>query len=321
MKLTAADTVGIRPIVAQALAAGSQIDIAQVHDFVSSITTKPRGHDHVLAILFYGSCLSPGMEHPSSTPDYFVVVDSYLGFYGRKRQAFLNRWLPPNIYRYRESKYSVTSLADLSSATGERANDVYLMGRFSKRMALCYFKDETARQAIIDVSALAAAEVLRRSLPLIEEEVTLDQIIFMALKLSYLGDIRVEADDKLQKIFQTNAEYYRELYSKLLQNFIQKFDWIKVVADPNHPGATLYNITPEPLAKAASLRFIRKSRIRACLRWPKFALTIDNWVDYIVAKIERAQGIQIQLTERERRWPFIFTWKYIWMLRRRNILK
>jgi hypothetical protein len=37
-------------------------------------------------------------------------------------------------------------------------------------------------------------------------------------------------------------------------------------------------------------------------------LTFDDWLDYIVRKIERRSGVRIELTKSERRFPIIFLW-------------
>jgi hypothetical protein len=37
-------------------------------------------------------------------------------------------------------------------------------------------------------------------------------------------------------------------------------------------------------------------------------LTFDDWLDYIVRKVERRSGVRIELTKAERRLPVIFLW-------------
>jgi hypothetical protein len=48
--------------------------------------------------------------------------------------------------------------------------------------------------------------------------------------------------------------------------------------------------------------------VRATLRWLKFVALYDDWLGYIIAKIERRSGVVVELTTRERRWPLIFLW-------------
>ena len=68
-------------------------------------------------------------------------------------------------------------------------------------------------------------------------------------------------------------------------------------------------------------KFIYLSRLRARLRWPKNMFTVDNWLDYMIAKIERTQGIKIEMTSTERKFWYIFGWKYFVRLYRKKLIK
>jgi hypothetical protein len=54
--------------------------------------------------------------------------------------------------------------------------------------------------------------------------------------------------------------------------------------------------------------FFAKSKWRATLRWFKYMLTFDDWLDYIARKAERRTGIHLELTQAERRFPAILLW-------------
>jgi len=63
---------------------------------------------------------------------------------------------------------------------------------------------------------------------------------------------------------------------------------------------------------------MRRSKVRATLRWAKYVALYDDWLDYVVGKIARRSGVAIELSSRERRWPLIFLWpKAIRFLRSR----
>ena len=55
-------------------------------------------------------------------------------------------------------------------------------------------------------------------------------------------------------------------------------------------------------------RYFRRSKRRATLRWGKYVLLYDDWLEYVVRKVERRSGVAVELTPRERRWPLIFLW-------------
>jgi hypothetical protein len=53
------------------------------------------------------------------------------------------------------------------------------------------------------------------------------------------------------------------------------------------------------------------SKVRAVVRWPKYAITFEEWLPYIVRKLERRTGQPVRLTVLERRFPLIFLWPRI----------
>ena len=45
-------------------------------------------------------------------------------------------------------------------------------------------------------------------------------------------------------------------------------------------------------------------------------LTFDDWLDYIVHKTERRTGIRVELTQAERRLPFLLLWPKVFRVLR-----
>ena len=156
---------------------------------------------------------------------------------------------------------------------------------------------------------------LTKSLALLPESFGLDEAIQKTLQLSYLGEPRVEAKDKLDRIFASQTELYRQLYGKLLDELSSAVTWLEKKQERQ------YRHLLSATHQRQTQRFINRSRRRAIYRWPKFLVTVESWPDYMVAKIERTHGLHIELTERERKYPVIYCWKYIWMLRRKKMLK
>ena len=48
--------------------------------------------------------------------------------------------------------------------------------------------------------------------------------------------------------------------------------------------------------------------MRATVRWAKYVITFDDWLDFIVRKARRHTGEDIVLSDRERRMPLLFLW-------------
>ena len=56
--------------------------------------------------------------------------------------------------------------------------------------------------------------------------------------------------------------------------------------------------------------------MRATLRWAKYVLTYDDWLEYLRRKAERRTGQTIELTPTERRWPLLTLWPKAWRVLR-----
>jgi hypothetical protein len=66
-----------------------------------------------------------------------------------------------------------------------------------------------------------------------------------------------------------------------------------------------------PVSRFERLRlaaYFRWSMVRATVRWAKYVITFDDWLEFIVRKARRHTGQDIVLTDRERRMPLVFLW-------------
>jgi hypothetical protein len=122
------------------------------------------------------------------------------------------------------------------------------------------------------------------------------------MEVSYAGEIRPEARSRVHDVYQAQVSFFRLVYGRVLQEAVRDGT---LVADGDR-----YR-----LAKRPSWRdrwrwraFFQRSKARATLRWFKYMLTFDDWLDYIVRKIERRSGMRIELTKSERRFPVILLW-------------
>jgi hypothetical protein len=285
--------------------------------FVQQIFRVNR-EEHVLGIMAYGSTLSSTTASTTSTPDFYIIVDSYNQFYQKNRDRLLNKYLPPNIYHIHSPqgscKYCVIELNHLSKEVGEKAKDVYHLGRFSKRMGLIWSKDEEVEKKIVTIQSQAILSVSKKVLQVMNGSFSLEDFIRRALYLSYEGDVRVEATDKIDKLISAEKSYYESIFKEALAILkVEKNE----LGFYNNPKSDLRT----KLDKFKFNRFISSSRRRAKLRWPKNMLTVDKWLDYILAKIERTQDIKIELSPTEKKYWYIFGWKYFLRLSRKKLIK
>lgn len=252
-------------------------------------------------VVGYGSCLSQFTKTETSAPDFYVIVKDYNSFYPRKRSTMLNQVIPPNIYHFEDQnqilKYSVISAFDLEREVSQDAHDVYHLGRFSKRIAMIWKQNEEALDHLTRIHQSAIETALDFSQKLHGPADHLVDAIKGALQLSYDGDVRIESADKVQKIWEAEQEYYLEVYRPC-------FEQTKTVE------------------KSTTMSFwIRKSRLRAQMRWIKNIFTASMWVDYMIFKIERTQGIKIELTEQQKKlWP-IYIWPILFKLLREKRIR
>lgn len=274
--------------------------------------------EHIIAILAYGSTLNQTTSSETSTPDFYVIVDDYKLFYPKGSDRFLNRHLPPNIYHIHTNqascKYCVISMDHLEKEVSEKAKDVYHLGRFSKRMGLIWAKNDEIKKRIVYAQGTAVLSVAKKVIQSMEGAVSLEDFVRKSLYLSYQGDVRVEAIDKVDKLFNAERDYYEKLFSLALT---------ELAVPKNELGQ--YTISKISLKqKMDTIRFnsfIRTSKRRAKLRWPKNMFTVDKWLDYILAKIERTQGMKIEMSPTERKFWYIFGWKYFFRLSRKKLIK
>jgi hypothetical protein len=272
------------------------LDCAAAHavaaPFLPELARPERG---VRAIVLYGSCLWSDLRRPTSHPDFFVVVDSLRAWHGRSWPALLDRVLPPGTYRLRsgalEAKVSVTTAEQLARLCSPAAPDLHLLGRLSKRVALVWTRDAASRALVLDAQQAALETLTSLARARLREVFSVDEFMLALLRLSYEGEVRIAEHGKVQALFDVEREHYRALGRALLQH-------------------------PAPYVSRAELaRWLRRSRRRAILRWPKYIWSYDGWLDYVTEKLART-GERFPLSARERRYWFVLGFGVLWRLAR-----
>jgi hypothetical protein len=284
--------------------------------------------ESLLAVILYGSCLNEKTRTPTSIHDFYLIVDSYWKFYPKKIHALLNLFLPPNSFNLKITgehhrpllcKYNVISLERLKKETSLRAKDIYHFGRFGKRVGIIWVKNESIRQELINCFYQAFRTNVLYTIPTLPDEFTLKDFLLSALSLSYQGETRTENDNKVQEFYESEKPFYEMIYGSILNHFIAQHSIIK------NPIAGTYRFHQKgpqrELEKKRIESFLKKSKRRFVSRWPKHILTYKDYVDYLLAKVERSRGIKIELTPMERRFPLILGWKHFFRLKRKGMIK
>jgi hypothetical protein len=287
----------------------------------------------LLAIVFYGSKLDAALASETSFFDFYLICDSYRRFFKRWRDRWLARVLPPNIYYYElpgatdpkpACKYCVIDIADLQEQTGARAKDFYHLGRFSKRLALLWSRSDRDRDAVLGACLQAMRTLTPHAVAKMNVDFTLREFVLQLLALSYEGEVRLEkTEEKAQALFAASEPFYRAVFPPLLAECARERPELQLQPVAERPDVWTQgrSLIVRAGADAAIGRLIQRSRRRARARWPKNILLVDNWVDILLAKVERTYGVKIELTPTERRWVLILGWRHYFRLRREGKIR
>jgi hypothetical protein len=275
----------------------------------------------LVAVIFFGSRLVGTSPDEGSAADLVVVVENYLRFYesiGSRLpaarhsgiMASLNRALPPNIIYLNDpggmragSKCFVVSDHDLELGLSADAKDHFFRGRLAQRVHIVYARSDRDR-AVIEQRIDAARRLAVEWVPLYMTDESFGVLDFCRgmLEVSYAAEIRPEARTRVTEVFRAQASFFRLVYGRVLQDAVREG---RLVADGDR-----FRLAKKPSWRERRrwARFFRRSQARATLRWFKYMLTFDDWLDYIVQKVERRSGVRIELSKSERRFPVILLW-------------
>jgi hypothetical protein len=285
------------------------LDVPLAHEtaqpFLPQLALGERG---VRAVVLYGSCLWPSVRGQNSQPDFIAIVDSLRAFHRSPAPALLGAVLPPTVYRLRhggaDAKVSIASVAQLRSQCAAGARDLRLAGRLSKRVALVWARDPEARRLVVAAQRAALRALAPLALARFDGPVRLDDFIDALLRISYESEIRIVEPNKVGALFAAERAHYRALAHALL---------VELGARPSgRPGEWLVpRHAAAPRAKVR--RLLRRSRRRALWRLPKYLITYDGWLDYVLKKLARS-GTPVTLTHRQSRHPLLFALPVLWQL-------
>jgi hypothetical protein len=278
------------------------------------------GGPSVRLILLYGSHLLKASPDRHSAYDLVVVVDDYGAFYGALKASgaivrpawlfrALARVLPPNAIAFAPNdgrdgiaKCLVVSTAHFERSLGARPRDHFLLGRMVQMVGLGWSAGEEQERWAREVIARAHAGVLDWMAPYLAGAFDAESLGRRMLEVCYRGEIRPEAANRSEKVFEPQQEHFR----RALQPGIDA----AVAAGTLTRDGERYRLS-EPAGARRRLywrwHFLR-SKTRVTARWFKHVMTFDQWLPYITRKVERRTGRRVELTRLERRWPLIFLW-------------
>jgi hypothetical protein len=279
----------------------------------------------VKGVLFFGSQRTRAKPDRYSAYDLFVVVDAYLPFYhalkaaGRVRRgprllAALNALLSPSQISLRlpdgrggelHAKCSVVSTRDLALQTSSQRADHFTVGRLFQPAEVLWARDDGAREALLDTLASAATETFVWGRPALPSAFDAALYLRTLLRVSMGREIRPEPTGRrADALHAAQWDEQASVYQALLEGLMQE-GALRPAPEPR-----IYSLA-RPVGLLERLRvgfYFRVSTVRATLRWFKYIVTFDDWLEYVRRKAQRHTGRTIELSPRERAHPLLFLW-------------
>lgn len=281
---------------------------------------RAAGGGSIRAILLYGSHVQASEPDRFSAHDLIVVVEGYRDFYAAMDGAGLLRrppWLvtawshvllptsisfDPGREDQAVAKCQIVTSDELHRALGPRSRDHFLKGRTVQRLALAWARDETEKASLLAVLNSAREDTARWVRPYLAAPFTEDDYARTMLHVSYAAEIRPESDNRVSEVFEAQRETLVAIARQAVDAGVRRGEIV--------PSGEAYAWArpPNGVARFATDAYFARSKVRATARWIKHVVTFVDWPLYIVRKLERRAGLQVRVTDKERRWPFIYLW-------------
>jgi hypothetical protein len=241
-------------------------------------------HKGVSAVLAYGSALRD--SQPADTLiDLYVLTENFEGVSTNPFSRLGCRLVPPNVHyaemthqgqTYR-AKYAALPLAQLDAKIRSNVSNPYFWARFAQPMRLVWCKDKEAEAKILSTIAHACETACANAAGTSPSASPSHQWANL-FRETYGTELRPESADRAAVIVDADRKYYESLSATLIH---------VTTIEPNWPLRRVGG-------KALSV-----------IRLIKASLTFQGGADYIAWKIKRHSGVEIQVTDFQRRHPLI----------------
>ena len=280
------------------------------------------GGPSVAALIFFGSRKTLARTDEHSAYDFFLLTHDYSALYRSLHSAgalhrppwlvaALNAVLPPNVISVRPSraggeiwraKCAVATVDCFLRETSAARHDHFFLGRMFQPTEVVHAADEATRQRVIAGLTSARALTYTWVRPWLPPSFDVEAYCRTLLRVSLAREIRPEPKGRADALWEVQKEDLREVYAALLADLARTGELLE------RDGA--YSLA-RPVTAGERLRtfaYFRWSMVRATVRWAKYMVTFDDWLEYILRKARRHSGQDIVLTPRERRMPLVFLW-------------
>lgn len=274
---------------------------------------RARHGQAAVAVLFYGSCLrKPETLLGDALLDFYLLVDDYRAAYDGGLMAFANRVLPPNVF-YLElpradgalrCKYAVLTLDHFVAGTSRDALNVSLWARFSQPARLLWSRDPAIAGRVADSCVEAILTMLGNVAPIAAPSADADVLWRRAFEATYAAELRSETSDRAAELVRLDLARYQRITGPALE--LLRENGRAVSADE---GAALWR------------KRRRVGKLLNLARLVKAAFTFQGALDYVLWKVRRHSGVELQVTDWQRRHPLLSAPVLAWKLYRRGAFR
>jgi hypothetical protein len=267
---------------------------------------RRRHGDAIIAVLLYGSCLRE-QDVEGKIVDLYLLADTYDRLHRSPVARALNRLLPPNVSYIEErfegrpiaAKYAVVTLDHLERLISRRTLQPYFWARFAQPTVILWTLDEAVRRRVQQALAEAVGTMVGETLPLMPTGWQPAALWQRAFTETYRTELRAERADQAERLYRTFAERYDRATEAL--------------------GSAVGVALPAADRKRARRRWRARrmlGKTLSVLRLIKASFTFEDGATYLVWKIRRHSGVEVELTPWQRRHPILASSVLAWRLYR-----
>ncbi len=272
----------------------------------------------IAAILFYGSCLRRN-DPTEGVLDFYLLVDDYRSFYGRRLPAAANAVLPPNVF-YAEhvwngvvlrAKYAVITLSQFARGTSRGSLQSALWARFAQPARLVQTRDAAAAAMTVSALADAVATFVGAVAPVLAPRFTASDLWTKGFAMTYASELRSEGPDRALELYRADQARYDALTEPALAA-------AGLTVGREAEGTSALSLA-EAAREAETRRWRRRrvvGKLLNLLRLVKGAFTFEGALDYVLWKVERHSGVRVAASSWQRRHPLLAAPVLAWRLYR-----
>lgn len=258
------------------------------------------------AALFYGSGASVArLDDPASIIfDFYIIGERYDVLYKSKVLRAANKLIPPNVFYFEtpspygtlRAKYAVLSIDHFEKLVSEQTFHSYFWARFAQPCRI-HANDQTLQNRLEHALATAVATFCKRAAGLMSGTFTARDLWLEGLGASYKAELRAEDKDRAAKLIDSYGDWTQSVTAPALTvaGLAPSSSGQQIVIDKKTQGAG---------STAWRLRAIAGAFL-SVLRLLKGTQTFKGGIDYIAWKIKRHSGIDIAVTDWERKHPML----------------